>query len=185
MRIEVATFWIVLALLIVPACSGIKVSQDYEAGYDFAKLKTYAWKPNDNKEYGIDDNDLVDQRIRTAIEINLSAMQYRQIDSGTPDFYISYHLTIEQIIHSSNVGGGFSVGRSSGGRYGSIGVGTGTQVQTYDQGTLLIDVTDGSSNKLIWRGISTQSVSEHSDPEKITQSVNETVEKTLLQFPPQ
>jgi len=184
MRIEVAIFWIVLALLIVPACSGIKVSQDYEQGYDFSKLKTYAWKPNDNKEYGIVDNDLMDQRIRTAIDINLSAMQYRQVFSGKPDFYISYHMSVEQIIRSSNVSGGFSVGGSSSGRYGRIGIGTGGRVQSYDQGTLLIDMTDGSSNKLIWRGTSTQSVSEHSDPEKITQSVNETVEKTLLQFPP-
>jgi hypothetical protein len=184
MRTEIAIFWIVLALLIVPACSGIKVSQDYEQGYDFSKLKTYAWKPNENKEYGIVDNDLMDKRVRTAIENALSARQYSQVFSGKPDFYISYHMSVEQIIRSSNVSGGFSVGGSSSGRYGRIGIGTGGRVQTYDQGTLLIDVTDGSSNKLIWRGTSTQSVSEHSDPEKITQSVNETVEKTLLQFPP-
>ncbi len=176
--------WLLFILVILQACSGIKVSQDYEQGYDFSSLKTYAWKPNDNKEYGIGDNDLMDHRIRSAIENTLSARQFTQIDTGKPDFYISYHLTIEQIIQSSNVGGGFSVGRSSGGRYGSIGVGTGTRVQTYDQGTLLIDVTDGLSSNLVWRGTSTQPVSQHSDPEKITQSVNETVEKTLLQFPP-
>jgi hypothetical protein len=64
------------------------------------------------------------------------------IDSGKPDFYISYHLTVKQVISSSNVSGGFSVGRSSSGRYGSIGMGTGGQVRAYDQGTLLIDVTD-------------------------------------------
>jgi len=176
--------WVMLVLFILQACSGIKVSQDYEQGYDFSQLKTWDWKPNDNKEYGIVDNDLMDQRIRAAIVNKLSARHYRQIDTGTPDFYISYHMSVEQIIRSSNVSGGFSVGGSSSGRYGRIGIGTGGRVQTYDQGTLLIDVTDSSSNKLIWRGTSTQSVSEHSDPEKITQSVNETVEKTLLQFPP-
>lgn len=184
MRRLLAIFWVVFVLFVLQACSGIQVSQDYEQGYDFAKLETYAWKSNDDKEYGIVGNDLMDQRIRTAIVNHLSAKQYRQRDSGTPDFYISYHMSVEQIIRSSNVSGGFSVGGSSSGRYGRIGIGTGGQVRTYDQGTLLIDVTDGSSNKLIWRGTSTQSVSEHSDPEKITQSVNETVEKTLLQFPP-
>jgi len=185
MKRVIVIFWIAFALLVLQACSGIQVSQDYEQGYDFSNLKTYAWKPNENKEYGIVDNDLMDRRIRTAIENALSARQYRQLDSGMPDFYISYHMSVEQIISSSNVSGGFSVGGSSSGRYGRIGIGTGGRVQTYDQGTLLIDITDGSSNILIWRGTSTQSVSEHSDPEKITQSVNETVEKTLLQFPPQ
>lgn len=184
MRVRVTIFWIVLALLMVSACSGIKVSQDYEQGYDFSKLKTYAWKTNDNKEYGIVDDDLMDQRIRTAIVKNFSARQYTQVFSGKPDFYISYHMSVEQIVRSSNVSGGISVGGSSSSRYGRIGIGTGGRVQTYDQGTLLIDVTDGSSNLLIWRGTSTQSVSQHSEPEKLTQSVNETVEKTLLQFPP-
>ena len=185
MKRVIAIFWVAFVLLVLQACSGIKVSQDYEQGYDFTRLKTYAWKSNDDKEYGIVDNDLMDQRIRTAIVNSFSTRQYRQIDSGTPDFFISYHMSVEQIIRSSNVSGGFSVGGSSSGRYGRIGIGTGGRVQTYDQGTLLIDVTDGASNKLIWRGTSTQSVSEHSDPAKITQSVNDTVEKTLLQFPPQ
>ena len=75
-------------------------------------------------------------------------------------------------------------GRSSRSRYGSIGISTGSQVRTYDQGALLIDVTDVGNNKLVWRGISTQSVSEHSDPDKSTALINETVEKVLLQFPP-
>ncbi len=176
--------WLLFTLVILQACSGIKVSQDYERGYDFSKLKTFAWKQNDNREYGIVDNDLMDQRIRTAIEKNLSARQYAQTDSGKPDFYISYQMSVEQVIHSSNVSGGITIGGSSSGRYGRIGIGTGGRVQTYDQGTLLIDVTDSSSDQLIWRGTSTQSVSQHSDPEKITESVNETVEKTLLQFPP-
>ena len=184
MRTVTGIFWIVFALLILQACSGIKVSQDYEQGYDFSGLITFAWKPNDNNEYGLIDNDLMDRRIRTAIDNTLSAKQYTQIDSSKPDFYISYHLTVKQVISSSNVSGGFSIGRSSRGRYGSIGIGTGGQVRAYDQGTLLIDVTEVAQGKLIWRGISTQSVTGHSDPEKLTQLVNETVEKILLQFPP-
>jgi hypothetical protein len=184
MRTVTGIFWVVFALLILQACSGIKVSQDFEQGYDFSGLKTFAWKSNDNNEYGLINNDLMDQRIRTAIGNTLSVKQYTQIDSGKPDFYISYHLTVKQVISSSNVSGGVSIGRSSRGRYGSIGIGTGGQVRAYDQGTLLIDVTEVVQDKLIWRGISTQSVTGHSDPEKLTKLVNETVEKILLQFPP-
>ena len=77
------------------------------------------------------------------------------------------------------------MGRSSrGGRYGSVGMSTGSQVQAYDQGTLLIDVTDSSNNKLVWRGISTQSVSEHLQAGESKVIINETVEKILSQFPP-
>ncbi len=174
----------VFILVYLQACSGITVSQDYEQGYDFSALKTFAWQGNDNNEYGLKDNDLVDDRIRTAIQNNLSANSFIQLESGKPDFYIKYNLTVEQKISSSNVSGGLSVGRSSRGRYGSVGMSTGSQVQAYDQGTLLIDVTDSSNNKLVWRGISTQSVSEHLQAGESKVIINETVEKILSQFPP-
>ena len=94
--------WFVSVLFILQACSGIQVSQDYEQGYDFSRFKTFAWKPNDDNEYGISENRLMDKRIRTAIESALSAKQYTRVDSGEPDFYISYHMTVEQVISSSN-----------------------------------------------------------------------------------
>jgi len=174
----------VFILVYLQSCSGITVSQDYEQGYNFSALKTFTWQANDNNEYGLKDNDLVDDRIRTAIQNNLSAKSFIQLESGKPDFYIKYNLTVEQKISSSNVSGGLSVGRSSRGRYGSVGMSTGSQVQAYDQGTLLIDVTDTTNNKLVWRGISTQSVSEHLQAGESKVIINETVEKILSQFPP-
>ena len=166
------------------ACSGITVSQDYEKEYHFDGLKTFAWMPNKDNAYGVKDNDLVDKRIRNAIETKLLAKSYRLVDSYTPDFFISYHLTVEQKITSSGMTGGVSIGRSSYGRYGGIGMSTGSDVRAYDQGTLLIDVTIPLGDKLVWRGIATQSVSDHTSPEESTVRINETVEKILAQFPP-
>lgn len=166
-------------------CSGVEVSQDYEQGYNFAGLKTFAWKPDDNNEYGVKDNELLDTRIRTAIVEQLSAKSYDLVESTRPDFYISYNLTVKQKLTSSGVSGGVSVGRSSYGRHGGIGMSTGSQVRAYDQGTLLIDITETLEDKLIWRGVSTQTVDEHSSPSKSTVIINETVEKMLKQFPPE
>ncbi len=176
---------ICLVSLFLQACSGITVSQDYEKEYHFAGLKTFAWKPNKDNAYGVEGNDLVDERIRNAIETNLLAKSYRLVDSYTPDFFISYHMTVEQKITSSGMTGGVSIGRSSYGGYGGIGMSTGSDVRAYDQGTLLIDVTIPLGNKLVWRGIATQSVSDHTSPEESTARINETVEKILAQFPPQ
>ena len=170
-------------LIFLQGCSGITVSQDYEQEYNFAGLKTFTWKP-DEDNYGIKDNALVDKRIRTAIENNLLAKSYRLVDSDTPDFFISYSVTVEQKITSSGMTGGVSIGRSSYGRYGGVGMSTGSEVRAYDQGTLLVDVTIPLGDKLVWRGIATQSVSEHSSPEESTVRINETVEKILKQFPP-
>jgi len=184
MKLLTGLFWITFITLYLSACSGIKVSQDYEKGHDFSGLRTYAWKANNNHEYGIQGNDLVDKRIRVAIQNNLSAKSFNQLTSGKPDFYISYHVTIKQKVSSSSASGGISMGRSSHGRYGSVGMSSGSNVQVYNQGTILIDVTDPENNKLIWRGISTQSVSDHLKPGESAEIINETVEKILQQFPP-
>jgi len=176
--------WVGFILVFLQACSGITVSQDYEKEYNFSGLKTFAWKPNADKAYGVADNELLDNRIRTAIENTMLAKSYRLVDSYNPDFFISYNVTVEQKITSSGVTGGVSIGRSSYGRYGGIGMSTGSEVRAYDQGTLLIDIIIPLGDELVWRGISTQSVSEHTSPEESTANVNETVEKILAQFPP-
>lgn len=171
--------------LSLQACSGIQVSQDYQQGYNFAGLKTFAWKPNKDNEYGAKDNELVDARIRRAIESQLKARSYTLVDSLDADFLVSYNVTVEQKITSSGTTGTIAIGRGGYGRYGGIGMSTGTDVRTYDLGTLLIDFTEPVEDKLIWRGISTQSVDKHSSPDKSTVIINETVEKMLQQFPPQ
>ena len=134
-------FLLLSMLFLLQACSGITVSQDYEKEYNFSGLKTFAWKPNGEKPYGIEDNDLLDKRIRTAIENALLAKSYRLVDSFTPDFFISYHYNVQQKISSSGLGGGGAVGRSSFGGFGGLGLSTGSDVRAYDQVTLLIDIT--------------------------------------------
>lgn len=171
-----------LALMVMQGCSGIQVSQDYNQSYDFSELKTFAWKPNKYEEYR-HNNALIDKRIRTAVESNLLAKHYVQaVDK--PDFYISYHITVEKEIATSPASAGVVVGGYGVRGYSSIGYGTGSEVYTYDLGTLLVDVTDVASSNLIWRGVSTQVVSKHSDPEKSTQRINKTIGKMLAQFPP-
>ena len=175
----------VLMIVTITACSGIPVSQDFEQGFDYSGLKTFAWQP-DNGEWGLRNNEIVDRRIRSAIVNTLTAKQFTLVDSNESDFLISYHLTVEQRIsnRSSGVSGGVSMGRSSRGRTGSISMSTGSQISSYDRGTLLIDVTDVASNKHVWRGISSQALPDLSDPQRLTARINETVEAILKQFPP-
>lgn len=171
--------------LIVSACSGIPVSQDFEQGFNFSVLKTFAWDANEDSQWGLaGSNELVDRRIIAAIENTLTARQFTQVHAAKADFLVLYNVQVEQRISSSNVSGGISMGRSSRGRHGSIGISTGSQVRTYEQGTLLIDVIDVASDKLVWRGTSAQALPDLSDPQRLTDHVNNTVAAILKQFPP-
>ena len=174
-----------ILIFAITACSGIQVSQDFEQGFDFTGMKTFAWQPNENNEWGLaGSNELVDRRIRNAIVNTFTAQQFTQVDSAEADFLVSYDVAVEQRVSSNNVSGGVSMGRSSRGRHGSIGISTGSQISTYDQGTLVIDVVDVASDKLVWRGVSSQALPDLSDPQRLTDRVNETVAAILKQFPP-
>ena len=171
--------------LMISACSGIPVSQDFEQGFDFSGFKAFAWEPNEESQWGIaGSNQLADRRIRSAIDTTLTAQQFSQVDAAQADFLVLYNVVVEQRISSSNVSGGVALGRSTRGRHGSISLSTGSQIRTYDQGTLLIDVIDVASDKLVWRGVSSQALPDLSDPQRQTEHINATVAAILAQFPP-
>jgi hypothetical protein len=171
-------------LVILQACSGITVSQDYERGFNFSEYKTYAWLPENVKQYGLKDNDLVNHRIRDAMVRHLDNKGYQQAEDGAPDFYISYQMSVEQRVSSTNVSGGIAIGRGAYGHMGGIGITTAPHARVYDQGKLSIDITDAATSNLVWRGLSTQQMSQHSEQEKMTEIINETVNAVLDQFPP-
>ena len=175
----------VLLVIAISACSSIPVSQDFEQGFDFSGLNTFAWDANDNDQWGVaGSNQLVDRRIRSSIENTLTARQFSQAETAKADFLVLYNVVVDQRVRSSNVSGGVSIGRSTRGHRGSIGVSTGSQIRTYDQGTLLIDVIDVASEQLVWRDVSSQALPDLSDPQRLTDHSNATVAAIFEQFPP-
>ena len=184
---------VILTLLAFSAagCSGLKVSQDFDKSTDFSRLKSFAWKSEKQEKTGDIrvDNPLLDSRIREAVEQSLSGNGFRRASEGTPDFYIGYKLSIRSRVGSdgvsTSVGFGVGSGSRSSGSFGGVGISSGGGVQQWDEGTLVIDITDTKTKDLLWRGTATRRVSRHATPEETTESVNEMVGKTLAQFPPQ
>jgi len=178
-------FLTVLAIFI--GCSGIEVSQDYDVAADFSNLKKFDWYLAKQKKTGDlrVDNSLLDSRIREAVDRSLAQKGYQRIFQGAPDFYVGYKYGIFSRIGSERVSTGIGFGFGGSGSFGGIGIGTGSNVREYYEGMLVIDITDIINRKLLWRGTGTRRVSRHSDPEKTTKEVNESVERILAQFPPQ
>jgi hypothetical protein len=181
------TITFLVIFTVVFGCSSIKVSQDYDLSTSFTGLKTYDWQSETQKKTNdaLLDNPLLDARIRSAVDRVLKEMGYQKVSHDTPDFFVAYQHTVQRRIGTDNVRTGVGFGFGSSGRYGGIGVGTGAEITEYDEGILVIDVIHADNNDLMWRGIGTRRVSQHSDPEKRTKHINETVAKILTQFPPQ
>jgi len=183
MRLQ--AFFIFLVIATVSACSGITVSQDYDKDVDFATLKTFTWKldPDDRQDDETEMSPLVATRVRNAIERELNArgIAYSEI---SPDFQIDYNLKVESKISSSNVGTTIGFGTGGYGHIGGVVISTAPDIRQYDEGTLFIDFYTSDDLKLVWRGISSQVIDKHDEPDKVTQQINLNVQKILEQFPP-
>lgn len=130
---------------------------------------TYAWKPIQSvRERGVNPavaNDLVQQRIETAIEAGLDAKGFRQVSN--PDeatLLVAYFigLTPHSDVRAAYTGPvgpaacGFSGCVPGWGVYGYPAM-EGMAVN-YTDGTVILDLTDRSSNQLAWRAVSKQRV---------------------------
>ena len=88
MKMPLLMVW--ACMLLLCACSKVRVSQDYRLGTNFSDLKTYRWQPvaEDIRGDAPMDDPLRDERIRKAVERNFSAMGFRKVPEDRPDFFI-------------------------------------------------------------------------------------------------
>lgn len=180
-----------LAALLSLACASVRVSTDYDEEYDFARLSTFAWIDPPLREESRSQapsgdpfahNTLLDKRVRDEVETWLTSHGYREAgESESPDFLLRWDLLSREVDRESPVvvSGGF-------GRYGygwGSGVGYGySPSRDYQEGTLILDVIDPSTQTIAWRGSGiTESRDPHMKPERLRKSVAAILER----FPPQ
>ena len=170
------------ALTLLTGCSSVNVSRDYDVSTDFSKLKTFAWQHEEQPQTGNPriDNDLIDERVRAAINAELKAKGFRLVDKAGADFHMAYFIDYKQRIGGSSVS--FGMGGGSYGRHGGVGYNTG--VSDYEEGHLTIDIINPSDEKNIWRGVGRRTAYDGNSPKKITKVVNSAVAGILKKFPP-
>jgi Domain of unknown function (DUF4136) len=178
-----------LLLFVCTACSTVSVNSDFNPAYDFTELKTYSWVDNGkapSKDTRIN-NDLIIDRVRSAVESNLAARGFVKTDTQRTDFQVSWHgaikkkLQVETIDHFYSPYGYGSLYRDPAWAGSSMRTST---AREYEVGTLIIDILDPAKHKLIWRGSGSKMIGGESNPEKITKKINEAVAAILKDFPP-
>jgi Domain of unknown function (DUF4136) len=164
------------------ACSGVRVTTDYDPSADFSGVRSYAWLDEQSGVEGDrpDVASLLDRRVRGAIETELQGKGIARVDRSAAKVLVTYHLGVEKKLDVNTINSGYGYGRY--GRYG--GIHSTTTVTEYQEGTLLIDLVDPTSKQLVWRGAGQARIREYSTPEEREQRVGEAVKLILEKFPP-
>ena len=160
-------------VLLIAGC-GMKVTTDFDKSVDFSRLRTYDWAPREESATSDPraENSLLISRIRTAVERELSAMGYRKAATGDPDFLVGHLVTTQTRFPPSFKDAGWQSGLP-------------TEVDQYEEGTLILDLIDPNGMRLMWRGTATTPLDESAGPRQREATINEAVQSILKRFPPQ
>jgi len=155
--------------------SAQQVKTDYDRSANFAQYKTYSWEQVRTK-------DALDvDRIKAAVNAALTAKGWTQVDSGGDVSIVAMEITRNQQTLNTfydGFGGGWGWRRFGGGGFGEAT----TTTETYKVGTLVVDLFDTKTKQLIWRGASSDTLSDNSN--KNIKNLDKGVEKMFKQFPP-
>jgi hypothetical protein len=169
-----------LALLgLGSGCSTIAVDADWNPNARFEGMKSWAWLPRHPEKPAPEtvDATLLNQRIENAVEDELAARGFT-LTEEVPDFYVAYHVAIENKLEARTLYSGWGPGVWVGPMWSE------TYIDEYQLGTLLIDFIDPARLEVIWRGRAQGRVEPLRSPEKREARVREAVTKVLAQFPP-
>src|SRR6202521_5315117 len=175
MKVQNTIFFAIAMFFVLTAASlAQQVKTDYDHNANFGQYKTYSWEKVKTK-----DQLLVD-RIKGAVNSALAAKGWTEVPSGGDVEVFAIETTKDQQTLDTFYNG-FGGGRRWGGFGGGFGDAT-TTVENYKVGTLVVDLFDAKSEKLIWRGSSSDTLSDKAD--KNTKNLDKGVTKMFQHFPP-
>jgi len=159
-------------LMLLLACVSFAqhVKTDYDHNANFGQYKTYSWKTVQTKE------PLLVDRIKSAVNSALAAKGLTEVSSGGDVEVFAVETTQTQQTLDT-----FYNGFGGGRRWGGFSDAT-TTVETYKVGTLVVDLFDAKTQKLIWRSSSSDTLSDKAD--KNTKNLDKGVNKMFQHFPP-
>jgi hypothetical protein len=171
LRTAVCTLFFLAAL---GAAFAQHVKTDFDHKANFSQYKTYSWqeiKPA---------NSLWDARIKNAVDAQLTAKGWTQVDSGGDVAIVAIKTTqTERSLQTFYNGFGGGWGWRG---FGGMGEATTTE-QDYKEGTLVVDLYDAKTKQLIWRGSAEDTVSDKAA--KNEKNLDKGVAKMFKKFPPE
>ena len=132
------------ASFLAVSCAPVRVNSYLGPNVNLSQVHTYAWAAPDTFSTGdlrLDTTTFFIERVQKAVDSHLRQKGFERVDAGQPDFVVHYHARVEQRLDSSQLRAG-----EPGCRAGDC------RPFVYDAGTLLIDLVDPRSDRLLWRG---------------------------------
>ena len=166
-------------LAVANCASTMAVSSHVERGLDFSQYNSFSWGPADALPTGdprLDKDPYFKDHVQGAVERQLAVRGLELAASGTPDLLIHYHANIRERLDVDRIDNAYGYCYSGNCPPSTI---------RYEAGTLVLDVIDARTNRLVWRGWAQHSVEDMlHDPDRMARTINQAVTRMLKRLPP-
>jgi hypothetical protein len=167
---------VALVTLALSACATMSVRSFQERGANLTQYRTFYWIPSAQRETGdprLDNNRFFHERIQNDIEKQLVSRGFEMDSEGSPDLLVHYHASVTQKINPNGADQPSYVQCDD------------CEPYVYDAGSVVIDLVDFHTGKLVWRGWSDHVMDGAIDNQDwMEKTVDEAVGKILSQLPP-
>ena len=140
------------ALAVTGCATTMNVSSHSESRLNLSRYHTWDWGPADALPTGdprLDKDPFFQDHVQGAVEKQMAAKGFERSRPGAPDLLIHYHANITQRIDVNRAD------REHGYCYDPD---CQARIIEYEAGTLVLDVVDARTNRVIWRGWAQDSV---------------------------
>jgi len=187
MRTRMRQIALGMGLILAAGCAGQQVTTDYAPATSFSQFKTFALVSSPDTAAA---QQLLDQRVRNAVQAQLTTKGLTQADRQNADLYVGYGMVdkTHRQVYTYNDGWGW--GGGWGWRYYRWGVAwpmtVQRQVETYTDGTVVVNLIDAKTKQVVWEGEVPDVVNlPVDDPIRATKEVDAAVTKLFTKYPPQ
>ena len=178
-RLQRLTAALATSLAMANCAPTIAVSSHVQRGLDFSTYRSFEWGPADALPTGdprLDKDPYFKDHVQGAVERQLAARGIELSASGAPDLLIHYHANIRERLDIDRIDRAHGYCYSENCPPATI---------RYEAGTLVLDVIDAHTNRLIWRGWAQHSVEDMlHDPDRMAATINLAVTRMLKRLPP-
>jgi hypothetical protein len=170
---------VVIVVAAIAGCAPIRVSSHVDRERDFTRYRTFDWGPADAVPAGdarLERDAFFQDHIQGAIERNMAARGFdRAAAAAEPDVRVHFHAVIDRRLDVNRLD-------SQSGYCGRSDCQTG--VSEYEEGTLVIDMIDVRTNRLVWRGWAQDSVEGVLDnQDRLARKIEDAVRLMFMRLP--
>ena len=172
--------WIsaVIVIIATGCASTMTVGSYVDRSIERQAYRTFDWGPADALPTGdprLDRDPFFRDQVQGAVERQLASRGVALASSAPPELLLHFHASISRRINPN------LVDRT----YGYCAEGACPDSVTYEAGTLVLDVVDVRTNRLIWRGWAQRNIEDVlNDRDRMARMINEAVTRMLQRFPP-